>query len=49
MGRQLLLGLKGEIRSINIPAGSMRVRITDITLNNESLNRMSTGGADHAL
>ncbi|GGH47115.1 GreA/GreB family elongation factor [Paenibacillus silvae] len=30
VGRQLLLGDKGEIRAISTPAGSMRIRIADI-------------------
>ncbi|WP_440111567.1 GreA/GreB family elongation factor [Paenibacillus sp. QZ-Y1] len=49
VGRQLLLGSVGEIRSVNTPSGSMKVRITKVELNNESLDRMSLGGADHAL
>ncbi|MGF9698573.1 GreA/GreB family elongation factor [Paenibacillus sp. MABNR03] len=49
VGRQLLLASKGEVRSVTIPAGSMRVRITEIEWKSTSLNGMSPGGVDHAL
>ncbi|PQP85084.1 transcription elongation factor GreAB [Paenibacillus sp. PCH8] len=48
VGRQLLLGFKGEVRSIQTPSGSMRVRIKGIELKSEALNE-TLGGADHAL
>lgn len=49
VGRQLLLSSKGETRSVTIPAGSMRVRITEITWSSTTLNPVSSGGVDHAL
>lgn len=50
VGSQLLLGSKGEVRSVHTPSGSMRIRITGIKLtSSESLNMMSRGGADYAL
>lgn len=36
VGRQLLLGSKGEIRAISTPSGSMRIRIVDIQWASES-------------
>ncbi|WP_145046709.1 GreA/GreB family elongation factor [Paenibacillus xylanexedens] len=49
VGRQLLLARQGETRSVNIPAGSMRVRITDIQLQHEPVTGKVEGGADYAL
>jgi transcription elongation factor GreA len=49
VGSQLLLGSKGEVRSVHTPSGSMRIRITGIELRSETLNEPALGGADHAL
>ncbi|WP_336765089.1 GreA/GreB family elongation factor [Paenibacillus sp. USHLN196] len=49
VGSQLLLGSKGEVRSVQTPSGSMRIRITGIELQSEAMNELTLGGADHAL
>lgn len=49
VGHQLLLGRKGEVRVVNTPSGSMRIRITQIGMPDAEPDATAAGGVDHAL